>query len=152
MLVYQTIILDSSFHIIQATSDNSEVPSGLWHTTTTIVYNAAGLRDVLIVAPDLSLPHPEVVARRPGQLTEEDKLKLRSQGLPTDCDDELMIVRAKWKLDKRYKILDVHSGQSLSRKEIMERITHLLCTTQNDGGKILNLTVQLQPFGPDTIR
>ena len=103
--------------------------------TSTSAYNAVGRRDILILAPDLSLLHPEAVARRPGQLTKEDKLKLQSQGLPTDCQDEVPIIRARRDLDKRHKIVKVKSGKSMSREEVTENIEHLLNTTQNDGGK-----------------
>ena len=94
-----------------------------------------GSRDILIVAPDPSLPHPEAVARRPGQLTEEDKLKLQSQGLPPDCLNELDIVGTRCKLDKECKIVGVKMGQSLSKEEITKSITYLLSTTTNDGGR-----------------
>ena len=98
---------------------------------------ADGSRDVLILAPDLSLLHPEAVARRHGQLTEEDKLKLQSQGLPLNCQDELAIIRARWDLDKSCKIVEVKSGrQSFSQDEVIENIAHLLNNTQNDGGNI----------------
>ena len=100
-----------------------------------MTYNAVGGRDVLIIAPDLSLPHPEAVARRPGQLTEEDKLKLQRQGLPPDCQDELDIMRARYELDKRHKLIEIKSGQPLLQKEVKENIEYLLHTTQNDGGK-----------------
>ena len=112
------------------------MPHKLWSWTGTIAYNAGGGRDVLILAPDLSLPHPEAVPRRPGQLTQEDKLKLHSQGLPPDsCHNELDITKARYELDKESKIIEVKSGQSLSREEVIENIAHLLNTTQNDGGK-----------------
>ena len=97
-------------------------------------YGAAGRRDILIIAPDLSLPHPEAVPRRPGQLTEEDKLKLQRQGLPPDCQDELAIIIARYKLDKKCKVIEIKSGQLLSQ-EVIDSIAHLLNTTQNDGGK-----------------
>ena len=101
-----------------------------------MVYNAGGDRDVLILAPELSLPHPEAMPRRPGQLTQKDKLKLQRQGLPPDsCRNELDITKARCELDKECKIIEVKSGQSLSRKEVIENIAHLLNTTQNDGGK-----------------
>ena len=92
---------------------------------------------MLIIAPDQSLSHSEAVPRRSGQLTEEDKMMLQSQGLPPDCQDELDIVRAKYELDKRVKLVDVKSGHTLqlSRDEVIENIAHLLNTTQNDGGK-----------------
>ena len=73
------------------------------------------------------------MARRPGQLTEEDKLKLQRQGVPPDCQDELDIMKARYELGKNL-IIGVKSRQPLSR-EVIESIAHLLNTTQNDGGK-----------------
>ena len=101
-----------------------------------MTYNAVGGRDVLIIAPDLSLPHPEAVARRPGQLTEEDKLKLQRQGLPPDCQDELDIIKTRCKLDKRLQVVGIHLAE-VSRSDVTEDILHLLTTTHNDGGTIL---------------
>ena len=75
------------------------------------------------------------MARRPGQLTEKDKLKLQSQGVLPDCPDELAIATARWNLDKECKIVEVKSGKSLSREKVLESIGYLLLTTQNDGGK-----------------
>ena len=101
----------------------------------TSVYSAIGGRDVLILAPDLSFPHPEAVARRPSQLTVADKLKLLSQGLPLDYQSELAIIRARREMCERNKIVGVKSGQSLTRDEIIKSIDHLLNTTQNNGGR-----------------
>ena len=100
------------------------------------MYNAAGGRDVLVVVPDLPLTHPEAVARRPGQLTEGDKLKLQSQGLPPDCHDELDIITARWKMDKRIQIVRFKKRQSLSREEVLESIAYLFNTTLKDGGRM----------------
>ena len=83
----------------------------------------------------MPLPHPEVVARRPGQLTEKDKFKLQSQGVPPDCHSELDIVMARYEQIKECKIVGVKSGQSQSQEEVIESIGHLLNTTWNDGGK-----------------
>jgi hypothetical protein len=91
----------------------------LWHKTAIIRYSAAGGRDVLILAPDLSLPHPEAVARRPGQLTEEDKLKLLSQGMFPVCHNELDIIKARYRLDKRCSVVEVKSGGSIPYKEVL---------------------------------
>jgi hypothetical protein len=104
----------------------------LWYETAIIRYNAAGGRDVLILAPDLSLPHPEAVARRPGQLTKEDKLKLLLQGVFSESDNELDIIKARYRLDKDCSI---KSGGSISYKEVLGSIEHVLSTTENDGGK-----------------
>ena len=113
----------------------SDMPSKLWYATNTMFYSVRGDRDVLILAPDLSLSHYEAVARRPGQLTEEDRLKLQSQGLPLDCHNELDILNARYELDNECTIVEVKSGKSLSREKAIENIGHLLNTTKNDGGK-----------------
>ena len=135
MLYFHYLPFNIDVFILKAASGRSRVPSRLWGTRGgTLRYGAAGRRDVLILAPNLSFPHPEAVARRPGQLTEEDKLKLQSQGLPPDCQDELAIIIARYELDKRYKVIEVKSGQSLSQ-EVKDSIAHLFNTTQNDGGK-----------------
>ena len=107
----------------------------MWHKTTIIRYSAAGERDVLIIAPDLSLSHPEAVARKPGQLTQEDKLKLLSQGVFPETDNELDIIKARYRLAKNCSIVEVKSGQSVS--EVLGSIEHIFNTTENDGGKFL---------------
>ena len=89
----------------------------------------------MILAPGLSLPHPEAVARRPGQLTEEDKLKLQSQGVSPDCHNEVGIIMARYKLDNNLKIVDVKLGRLLTHKDVIQCIECLLNTTQNDGGE-----------------
>ena len=122
---------------MQATPGKIEAPGRLWHKTTVIRYNAAGGRDVLILAPDLSLLHLGAVARRPGQLTQEDKLKLLSQGLPPEAQNELDIITARYRLAKDCSIVEVKSGQSISYKEVLGSIEYVLKTTKNDGGKFL---------------
>jgi hypothetical protein len=108
----------------------------LWHKTAIVRYNAGGGRDVLILAPDLSLPHPEAVARRPGQLTEKDKLKLLRQEMFPESNNELDIIKARYRLAKDFSIVEVKSGRSVSHyKEILGSIEHVLNTTENDGGK-----------------
>ena len=76
------------------------------------------------------------MARRPGQLTEEDKLKLQTQGVPPDCpEDELSLLKARYELHKESNIVEIKSGQSLSREEVIESIGYVLNTTQNHGSK-----------------
>ena len=121
------------------------VPSGLWYETGTTDYGVGGGRDVLIIAPDQPLHNPKAVARRPGQLTQEDKLTLLSQGVSPEGQDELAVVRARCEVDKRYRIVGVKSGQ-LSREEVMKSIKHLLTTTKNDGGIYYYLGFYLEMF------
>ena len=113
----------------------------MWCETAIIRYNAIGGRDVLILAPDLSLPHPEAVAKRPGQLTEKDKLKLLSQGVIPESDNELDIVKARYRFAKDYSIVEFKSGRSISYKEVLGSIEHVLSTTENDGGKFLTYSI-----------
>ncbi len=70
------------------------VPGKLWVKTAIFRYSSAGGRDTLILAPDLSLPHPEAVARRQLTDSEEDKLKLLSQGVFPESVNELDIIKA----------------------------------------------------------
>ena len=109
------------------------MPGRLWYETGTMVYGVHGGRDVLIIAPDQPLHNPEAVARRPGQLTEEDKQTLLSQGVSPEGQDEQAVVRARCEVDKRYRVVEVKSGQ-LSQEEVMESIRQLFTTTKNDGG------------------
>ena len=136
--------------LLQAASGKKDVPWG--HIITKSIYSAIGGRDVLILAPDLSLPHPEAVARRPGQLTVADRLKLLCQGVPLDCQSELTIIRARREMCKRNKIVEVKSGQSLSRDEVMKSIAHLLNTTQNNGGREGTSTLKKQGRLPANIK
>ena len=76
------------------------------------------------------------MARRPGQLTEEDKQKLLSQGVTSDCQSEVDIVRARWKLDKDCKTVEDMSGESLAQ-DVLKSIAHLLNTTKNNGGMLV---------------
>ena len=65
-------------------------------------------------------------------MTAEDKYALQNQGVPADCRDELDIVKARFGLDKRYKIVAEKSGRIF--QEVMECIRNILTTTKNDGG------------------
>ena len=106
--------------------------SNIWNESTI----AAGGRDVLIIFPDLRVSrNPEAVPRQSSNLTEEDKLKLQSQGVPSDCHDERDIMKIRYQLDKKYKVAGVKSG-IMSQDEVMDCIIHLLAITKNDGGRI----------------
>ena len=108
------------------------------------MYAVGGGRDVLIISAGLPPHQPEAVARRPGQLTEEDKQKLLRQGVTSDCRSEVDIVRARYELDKSCKIVDVMSEHSLARKDVLKNITNLLNTTKNDGGMLVLVHVSIK--------
>ena len=99
----------------------------------------------MIIDADKMTCGPEAVARRSGQLTEEDKRTLLSQGVPPDCWDELDIVKGRYKLDKKKSIVEVKSGASLNRDEIMKSVQHFLTTTQKDGGRFNSMEFPPEP-------
>ena len=108
----------------------------MWYSTEATEYGVGGRGDVLIISADLPRHQPEAVARRPGQLTEEDKQKLLSQGVTSDCQSEVDIVRARCELHKDCRMVDVLSGKLLTREDVLKRITHHLNATKNDGGML----------------
>ena len=77
------------------------------------------------------------MARRPGKLTQEDKLKLLNQEVIPESNNELDIFKARYRLAIDYSIVEVKSEQSISYKEVLRSIEHVLNTTENDGGKFL---------------
>ena len=109
--------------MLKVASGRSEVPSRLWDTGGgTVRYAVGGGRDVLIVAPGLSLPHLEAVARRPGQLTEEDKLKLKSQELPFESQNEQDIIKLKLDMNWIRSVMQLKSGHV--RRVTVSRRSH----------------------------
>ena len=84
------------------------------------------------------------MARRPDQLIQEDKLKLLSQGVIPKAQNELNIITARYTLAKDCSIVEVKSGQSISYKEVLGSIEYVINTTENDGGKFLNMLYNLK--------
>lgn len=123
-----------------AAGDASEGSGTLapWYSTGSLEYGAQGGRDVLIIESDLSLPHqPEAVARRAGQLMEQDKLKLKSQGVSSDDLDEASIIKARYECDKRrtlFRVVKNEPENPLLREQVIKSIIELFRSTKNDGG------------------
>ena len=124
-------IHDAEKAAISSKTRKHELSHRPWNRTPD--YRANHGRDVLLIASDESVTHFEADMRRKGSLTKDDLLKLRNQGI-SDCTDELTIVKERCKLDKNFSIVDIKSGGSLSREEILLNIVHHLSTTRNEGG------------------
>lgn len=112
------------------------MPGSLWYSTRRIRYSIGGERDVLVIAADQTSSHPEAEARKPGKLTEEDKRMLQSQGVHPDCQDELAILKSRYRLDKKKNLVGIRSEAPMNRGEVMKCIQYFLSTTQKDGGRI----------------
>ena len=110
-----------------------------WYRTGSLAYSAQGGRDVLIVESDLPLSNPDVVSRRPAELTDGDRQKLKSQGVSSDELHEASIIRTRYEKDERrilFRILRSEPDQhQLLRRNVFDSIVELFKRTKNDGGK-----------------
>ena len=123
-----------------STSGSSDTPSRRveWYETGSLKYSAQGGRDVLIIESDLPLSDPEVISRRPGDLTDANRQKLKSQGVSSDELHEASIIRARYEYDKRrtlFRVLRSEPDHQLKWQEVFKSITKLFESTKNDGGK-----------------
>lgn len=109
-----------------------------WYGSGSLEYSAQGGRDVLIIESDLLLPDSEVVSRRTAHLTDDDRQKLKSQGVSSDDLHEASIIRARYECDKRrtlFRVLRSEPDHQLRRQKVYDSITELFRRTKNDGGK-----------------
>ena len=99
-------------------------------------YGAFGPRDVLIIKSSECLEGPEIVPRKKGELTQEDKDRLSSQGIPSECwDDDAKLMRARrCKEEVRFNIVAVEDGPGMTVLYVLEKITSLLKNTRMPGG------------------
>ena len=98
---------------------------------------AGGPRDVLIIVSSESLEGPEIVPRKEGSLTEEDKASLESQGIPPESwVDEGKLIQARYTKDnlKRYPVVAVEYNQQA--EYVRDAIISLFTDTTKPGGKI----------------
>ena len=97
-------------------------------------FGASGPRDVLIIVSSESLEGPEIVPRKEGSLTEEDKASLESQGIPPESwADEAKVVQARYTRDERYTVVAVEYNQQA--EYIRGAISSLFTNTTKPGGK-----------------
>ena len=94
---------------------------------------------MLIIESDLPLPNADVECRRPADLMDADRQKLKSQGVSSDELHEASIIRARYEYDKRRTLFRVLRSEldhlKLQRQEVFESIIELFEKTKNDGGK-----------------
>ena len=108
-----------------------------WSSSGSLAYGVQGGRDVLIVESDHPPLDPEVVPRWPSHLTDEQKQKLKSQGVSSDDLDEASIIRERYEQDKRrtlFRVIRSEPDNLLSLDTVQRSINELFQTTKNDGG------------------
>jgi len=83
------------------------------------------------------LEGPDVVPRKEGALTAEDKSRLTSQGIPGECwGDDVQLMEARYRREaKRFSLLPPECGDGLTRQSVMERIRALVQNTDKPGGE-----------------
>jgi hypothetical protein len=98
---------------------------------------AYGTRDVLIIRSSESLEGPEIVPRRKGTLTAEDRDSLTSQDIPEECwEDDVKLIEARYRRDRqRFTVLPVVCGDGLTSRSVLERIRKIMKMTDKPGGK-----------------
>ena len=98
-------------------------------------YSPGGPIDVLIMVSSDSLEGPEIVPRKEGSLTEEDKASLDSQGIPPESwVDEGKLMQARYTRDQRHTIVAVEYNQQA--EYIRDAISSLFTNTTKSGGKL----------------
>ena len=110
-----------------------------------------GSRDVLILISSEGLQGEDIVPRKEGTLTKEDRDKLRSQGIPEECwDSDTSLVEARYRKEEMTHTLQVLGyDQSLTCKRAKEEIRTLMNNTTKQGGMVMVLFMQpftLQPY------
>ena len=103
-------------------------------------YSANFHCDVLIIVSSESLEGPDIVPRKKGCLTQKDKEKLISQGIPPDCwEDDGKLMEARYKKDKRFAVLSIENKEDMTAEYVLQKITTLFKTTSKRGGIDINL-------------
>ena len=99
-------------------------------------YGAKGPRDVLIISNETA-EGPDVVQRKKGCLTQEDKDRLISQGIPPDCwEDDVKMMEARYSKEKRFSVVSIE--RDTTAEHILSTIDTLLKNTKKPGGKKFN--------------
>ena len=101
-----------------------------------IYRGAIGPRDVLIISIE-TVDGPDVVPRKKGCLTQEDKDRLTSERIPSDCwEEDAKMMEARYSRDKKYSVVSIE--RDTTAEHILSTIDTLLKNTKKPGGKKFN--------------
>ena len=96
--------------------------------------------DVLIIVSSESMEGPDIVPRKKGCLTQKDKDKLTSQGIPPDCwEDDGKLMEARYNKDKRYIVVSTGNKEDMTAEYVLQKIITLFKTISKIGGIDINL-------------
>ncbi len=95
-----------------------------------------GVRDVLILVSSES-GDEDIVARKKGELTQQDKDRLTSEGISKECwEDDVMIMKERYNKDSDMKSIKIEDTPHLNTKYVLSQITALFNNTTAPGGKL----------------
>ena len=99
-------------------------------------HGAYGLRDVLIIRSSESLKGPDVVPRKKGTLTTEDReVRLISQGISQEhWGDDVQVMEARYKRGGRYDVLPTKCEDYMSCQVVLGKIKAHMNNTTKPGG------------------
>ena len=97
-------------------------------------YASFGARDVLILVSKVS--GGDVLAKKHGELTQQDRERFSSEGIPEDCwEEDAMLMKARYLKDERYESVNVEDCHEIEKEYVLEMVTSLLKNTSMPGGK-----------------
>ena len=97
-------------------------------------FAAYGSRDGLILVS--SVPEgPQIVPRMKGELTEKDKDRLTSEGIPSECwEDEAKLIRARYLKDGTFPSVVIADVTYMKKQHALDKIAALINNTTAQGG------------------
>ena len=95
-----------------------------------------GARDALLIV-SIAAPGGDVIERKNGELTQQDKERLTSEGIPEDSwEDDAMLMKERCLKDSLYKSVNVEDGHQMKKQYVLDKITSLFNnTTMPEGEK-----------------
>ena len=104
-------------------------------------HGAFGPRDVLILVSSNELKGEDIVPRKEGCLSKEDRERLSSQGIPEDCwESDATLMEARYKKDKRFgEVKVVGYEEEIKSGRAKEEIRALMNNTTKPGGKMITI-------------
>ena len=97
-------------------------------------FAASCSRDALILVS--SVPEgPQIVPRMKGELTQRDKDRLTSEGIPSECwEDDAKLMRARYLRDGDFPSVVIEDTTYMKKQRALDRIAALFNNTTAQGG------------------
>ena len=101
-------------------------------------HGAYGPRDVLVIASSEGLEGPDIVPRRPGQLSPQDQQRLSNEGIPEESwGDDAKLMEERYRREgSRFSLVSTDClREGPTRTRVMEKILTVMQSTTKPGGE-----------------